>query len=458
MPTGRNDPCPCGSAKKFKKCCGNPVTLLANSDPSVVRANAVKAADVELHSQLLRFIKRSASSSWLTDALTWYRGDAPDDVINVEMELAIPWTIYHYPTFDNGESQASAFRTDRQTQIAPNVLEVLDAQLLSYPSVWNVADVEPGVGLFLVDLLTNETQFVYDVAASQSLHVDDAILARVVHCDTVAFIAGLFPYTLTPRHAALVVTKMRWKCRVRTRPIKPARLRDPEIQLDLLYFWRYEFGAQHAPPKITNTDGDPMTFVTDRFDFNPEQRTDVIDALQLLDGASDAQSIDKAVEIVITKRGNAQHETWDNTVVGRLEVQKARLLVETNSLRRADALRAQIDVRLSVLVRYRIREETSSAAAMNPQLATFGAPRAEVTDDPSPEMHDRVRQFREQYMLGWLDECIPALNGLTPRQAAKDPKKRSALETLLREGEHMESRFPDADRIDYRQIRTTLGM
>jgi uncharacterized protein YecA (UPF0149 family) len=24
---GRNDACPCGSGKKFKKCCGSPVTL-----------------------------------------------------------------------------------------------------------------------------------------------------------------------------------------------------------------------------------------------------------------------------------------------------------------------------------------------------------------------------------------------------------------------------------------------
>jgi uncharacterized protein len=24
---GRNEPCPCGSGKKFKKCCGSPVDL-----------------------------------------------------------------------------------------------------------------------------------------------------------------------------------------------------------------------------------------------------------------------------------------------------------------------------------------------------------------------------------------------------------------------------------------------
>jgi uncharacterized protein YecA (UPF0149 family) len=24
---GRNDPCPCGSGKKFKKCCGGPTSL-----------------------------------------------------------------------------------------------------------------------------------------------------------------------------------------------------------------------------------------------------------------------------------------------------------------------------------------------------------------------------------------------------------------------------------------------
>jgi SEC-C motif len=33
MPPGRNDPCPCGSGRKYKKCCGDPVKLAAERPP-----------------------------------------------------------------------------------------------------------------------------------------------------------------------------------------------------------------------------------------------------------------------------------------------------------------------------------------------------------------------------------------------------------------------------------------
>ena len=37
MPVGRNDPCPCGSGKKFKKCCGAVIPLRAASAPAAER-------------------------------------------------------------------------------------------------------------------------------------------------------------------------------------------------------------------------------------------------------------------------------------------------------------------------------------------------------------------------------------------------------------------------------------
>jgi hypothetical protein len=38
MPVGRNDPCPCGSGKKYKKCCGATVPLLPVSTSSAGQA------------------------------------------------------------------------------------------------------------------------------------------------------------------------------------------------------------------------------------------------------------------------------------------------------------------------------------------------------------------------------------------------------------------------------------
>jgi len=54
MSVGRNDPCPCGSGKKYKRCHGAESLTLR---PEVARANALKAVDQELSSRLLRFAR-----------------------------------------------------------------------------------------------------------------------------------------------------------------------------------------------------------------------------------------------------------------------------------------------------------------------------------------------------------------------------------------------------------------
>ena len=53
------------------------------------------------------------------------------------------------------------------------------------------------------------------------------------------------------------------------------------------------------------------------------------------------------------------------------------------------------------------------------------------------EMPDDVRAAVDKHLAGyeqrWVDESIPALNGLTPRQALDDPTRREDLFSLLRE-------------------------
>jgi len=61
-------------------------------------------------------------------------------------------------------------------------------------------------------------------------------------------------------------------------------------------------------------------------------------------------------------------------------------------------------------------------------------------------------------MTAWLDDEIPALGGLTPRAAARSPRSRAALETLLKELDQSEARLPAAERIDVSRLRNELGM
>jgi hypothetical protein len=59
----------------------------------------------------------------------------------------------------------------------------------------------------------------------------------------------------------------------------------------------------------------------------------------------------------------------------------------------------------------------------------------------------------------WCDESVPALSGLTPRQAAADPTRRETLERLLVQFEQMDERAP-AGAITMRpgRLRQLLGL
>ncbi len=65
-------------------------------------------------------------------------------------------------------------------------------------------------------------------------------------------------------------------------------------------------------------------------------------------------------------------------------------------------------------------------------------------------MTDHIRG----YEIRWLDLEIPALDGLTPREAASDPTRRDDLIRLL-------ATFPaatDPTEMDPERLRTMLGL
>jgi hypothetical protein len=60
----------------------------------------------------------------------------------------------------------------------------------------------------------------------------------------------------------------------------------------------------------------------------------------------------------------------------------------------------------------------------------------------------------------WPDEAVPALEGMTPRQAARDDRGSILLEALLRDLEHRAAanRARGVDDVDVAELRATLGV
>jgi len=61
----------------------------------------------------------------------------------------------------------------------------------------------------------------------------------------------------------------------------------------------------------------------------------------------------------------------------------------------------------------------------------------------------------------WIDESIPALGGLTPREAVKTPQGRQQVLALIEEAEAMQRRIkkePGVFTPDYRKVKKMLGL
>jgi len=130
------------------------------------------------------------------------------------------------------------------------------------------------------------------------------------------------------------------------------------------------------------------------------------------------------------------------------------LKLETNSRERADGLRSLVEERLGLLVTFRVREHMDPVA----QLAGNEDRLARPDDPPPAEVVEVMRKLQAEHYRRWLDESIPALGGLTPREAARRKgAPRRELDVLLAEMEHCEAGRPEAERFDVAWLRRELG-
>jgi len=456
MSTARNDACPCGSGKKYKKCHGAPERAAPQSG-EVTRANTLKARDTDLTGRLLRFARKRHGADWLKNALEQEGLDAAGEVADADVSIIVPWLL-HFRFAEKFTTLAEEWSADARDRVSHDDDLILEAYHDAWISIWEVAEVVPGTGSRLVDLLTREERFVHDVSSASTLQRFDTLLAIVLTVDGVSFFGGLHTQPLPPRFAEPALQEARRLCRVRTRAVAPEKLREPGLQLDLIFIWgdAVDDMRDRPLPVMQNTDGDPMQLTSDDFAL-VGSRDAVARKLSAIEGAEEPEEEGGNTVFTVTKAGNVMNSSWNNTIVGRLVLSNTRLTVETNSVRRADSLRAAIEAGLAGLIRFRLRKEENTALLMEEARENASTAGAKPQAPLPPDAEAAVRDFRERHMRAWLDESIPALGGMTPRQAARAPAARRKLETLLKEIERNEAGQPGPMRIEVRWLWEELG-
>lgn len=151
---GRNDPCPCGSGKKYKKC------HLQAEEARTPRVSPLHAVDERVTGHLLAFAKGRA------DIKEWKDHFAPLEWVEEE---AIPSLLvsllYEKPV--GGRTVIDWFVQERGRRLSEDERRWVEAQQRAWTSVWEVLRVEPGRGFTLHDLLTGQSREVHETLASR---------------------------------------------------------------------------------------------------------------------------------------------------------------------------------------------------------------------------------------------------------------------------------------------------
>jgi hypothetical protein len=422
---GRNDPCPCGSGKKFKQChLGKSFESFENIEDQPIdtrtynemcamltawfdmnKPEVLNDANAMLR---LRFDAQQlfGTSLFVLDSVAAWQTN-PDDFIALTASKGRKWS----------SSETTEFR-----------------RMCARPiSIYEVNDRAAGRSLTLRDLMSGDLLVVDAPDSSNGFQIGEYLLARVTGpTNQLRFAQGAIGVPMRDRESTMV-----WLAENDGRPTA--------IQLCMWLIGRVgRFGLDNGSGTNDlvgqNTAGETLEFhsarmsvsmsateLKDRLLASPEIGPDVAP----IHGGFSWTIVESSI-LISTIRLWAEPEK-DRTTALDFECnsadrfQRIRTILERvipNAVLSAHTVDSFADVQLAS----ELGLDTSRDAD---ELADDDAYDSDDSFDVNSLTQEDLDKFSFNFEQRWMEEKIPALGGLTPRQAADDPTRRADLVKLL---------------------------
>jgi len=462
---GRNDPCPCGSGKKYKRCC------LSSVEAKDFLARRLRHAEGELALDILDYAGKRYGEGLLGEAwaeFTFAVEKPGDPREHPEFETSfLPWFLYNWVQDPHAKGKAPGARPEKALALeymeqGGRRLSDLENRFVNECcrqaySFYAITDVNRGRGLTLKNVMSHRTYEVVEREGSKTAERGCLLYARIVGVDGVAIMCGCGPLLIPPSyHNSLI--DLRERLTGSSEPVTEEVVHDYDSELREAYFSIADRICNPRLPELRNTDGEPLVNMKLRFDLRCPPREAFERLKELSVGQTDAELIDDAsydaggdlgsVRFSWTKTGNEMHKEWKNTVMGSLAIEGRRLVAEVNSKQRGQRIRDEIEGRLGDSVVFKGAVIESVEKALANRLARPETVKARRIKEESerlgslPEVQEQLKAMMAAHWESWLDERIPTLGDQTPREAAKTPAGRERLEALLEEYGWYASREP----------------
>lgn len=472
---GRNELCPCGSNKKYKRCC-MAKDLLATSgeaiDFSLHKLRQTEGEVIDKH--LMPYVMQELPEEVIIVALAeFHPGDLPKEMDKelVYDRFFIPWLLFNWIPKNNFEVK----EFDTEKTIAQNYIERYEGKLdrikrefiegmnQTYYSFYIIEEVGIEKYLIVKDIILGKEYNVKERLGTHFLRRGDIIFSRILTLEQQSIFIGMAPYSIPIGYQRELLEYKQWLIEGNgNEALSGLVLREYFTEELIDYYFEIMEECYDQPlPKLKNTDGDMVVFSRTYFDLtiSPYEVLKKLLPLTLskdIEGfSSDAEynSLGEMVRVEFPwlKKRNKQHKSWENTVMGNILVEDRSLILETNSLRRTEQGKKVLNKYLGNDISFQrtVMEAPERMSKTRPN--THNGMENELLK--LPEVQKQLKEISKAYWEDWFDKAIPALDNKTPRQAAKSKRGREQLEILLSEYEYYSNGTSDKENF----LKVNLG-
>ena len=482
---GRNDPCPCGSGKKYKKCCTateiSPVSNVVDVDFKWRQLRQLEGSVIDKH--LFPYVKKELPKLIMQSALEdCFPEDLPEGLDRDVLceTFFLPWFLFNWISEDSFELR----QFDERRTIAYNYVKAhgnrlssqetlfIEAMHQSYYSFYSIIQVERDKCLLVKDILLGTTHTIKERQGTYQLERGDIIFNRIVTLDDQSISIGMAPFIIPAKyHNDLIDFRELLVEENDNTALTPDVLRGKFDWALLSYFFDIMKTICNRPfPTLMNTDGELLQLSKSYFKLTltPEETLKCLLPLTLENdpdefltwAKKDKSGKIKQIECPWLKKGNRQNKDWDNTILGHITIENGRLILETNSQERTQSGLKLLSKYLGDAISFQQtlietpEQKMKSLPEANPRLDQESQKLLEL-----PEVQEHIKAMAKAHWENWFDEPVPLLKNQTPRQAAKTKDGRERLEALLLEYERHDSE--DSDNLfkaDVNYLRSQLSL
>lgn len=479
---GRNDPCSCGSGRKYKRCC-----LPKEEDAQLEEAGARGSRmgnsdepDGKLRRRIIRFLDEEIPDvdDYRREAVCVWLGRPRDDPGPFDQEWdeaeflsLMDYVVHDFIATGRDAPLLELFYRQKGHDLPRQERILLECWRENHVGIYEAQEIRKGEGVVVKDLLLGEEFFVNDVSSSRRLRQWDIFAGRVLkEPDRYALSGAALLIPRSRRLRALEEVQCRWHKAAKTHTQATFRVfmktSWPEVR-------RFILEQGDRLPELRTGTGEPVLISRAWYEVldHPAVKKH-LDAMldiehmgpdedpQLRGERYDWVTSNPAASVLSGEEGATFQTTWFDPdgkerglILGNITLFERELEVSCMSKERLERLMAMLEECMGAAIRRKstLFQEPEEALKQFRRLDERGEePRSEIP----PELERKLlkRHFTEYYTR-WVDMAVPALDNLTPREAARNPLYRTRLEDLLKDFEQAERNPVNPSISDFSQVR-----